>query len=509
MTIAAILDIDKSIETFKNRIQTLLLVEDLSNWDGTKLQEKEQEIRNTSLELAGQCIALLLSSLSQDPLAEKEANQRTQESRDVGSQSQGKKLIKIKTVGNVEVSLSVNYILNRRTKKTKPGRKKKSVKPGQRGKATGQGYYPLLRWLGMEERVSPMVWSTVAMFGMMSSSFATACKHLQEWGISLSEQRIGRLTYCFGRAGVELTEQWMSQMEEGQLPAGETLRGQRVGLNADGGRSRLRQNKKGKPKANGRRGYYGEWKEPKLFTLYAMDDEGKRINTIEIPITNDGTFGGVEVFMTLLEMYLIKLGVIHANQVLLVADGAIWIWQRIPALLKRLGLKPEQIIEVIDFYHAAEKLCEFSQLVFSNDKQAKEWFKKARSSMKNKSSIEIIKEMQKLVNDISNKKKKAAAESALPYFVDQPQRFAYREVQAMKLPIGSGAIESLIRQVVNLRLKGNGKFWLPENAELILHGRCQWAAGQWKQFSRSILTSGITSKLLPVAIFEAPIAEAA
>jgi hypothetical protein len=199
MTIAAILDIDKSIETFKNRIQTLLLVEDLSNWDGTKLQEKEQEIRNTSLELAGQCIALLLSSLSQDPLAEKEANQRTQESRDVGSQSQGKKLIKIKTVGNVEVSLSVNYILNRRTKKTKPGRKKKSVKPGQRGKATGQGYYPLLRWLGMEERVSPMVWSTVAMFGMMSSSFATACKHLQEWGISLSEQRIGRWK---GRSGI-------------------------------------------------------------------------------------------------------------------------------------------------------------------------------------------------------------------------------------------------------------------------------------------------------------------
>lgn len=34
----------------------------------------------------------------------------------------------------------------------------------------------------------------------------------------------------------------------------------------------------------------------------------------------------------------------------------------------------------------------------------------------------------------------------------------------MKMPIGSGAIESLIRQVVNLRLKGNGKFWLQGNA---------------------------------------------
>jgi hypothetical protein len=43
MTIAAILDLDKAIETFKNKIQTLLLVGDLSDWDGTILQEREQE----------------------------------------------------------------------------------------------------------------------------------------------------------------------------------------------------------------------------------------------------------------------------------------------------------------------------------------------------------------------------------------------------------------------------------------------------------------------------------
>jgi hypothetical protein len=56
MNIAAILDLDKAIETFKNKIQTLLLVGDLSDWDGTILQEREQEIRHTALELAGQCI---------------------------------------------------------------------------------------------------------------------------------------------------------------------------------------------------------------------------------------------------------------------------------------------------------------------------------------------------------------------------------------------------------------------------------------------------------------------
>jgi hypothetical protein len=34
----------------------------------------------------------------------------------------------------------------------------------------------------------------------------------------------------------------------------------------------------------------------------------------------------------------------------------------------------------------------------------------------------------------------------------------YAKIAALKLPIGSGAIESLVRQVVNLRMKGNGKF---------------------------------------------------
>ena len=508
MTIAAILDLEKALEIFSNKIQTLLQWEELSDWDGKRLQEREQEIRHTALELAGQCIALLLNALSQDPLAQQVAHQRTQPSRGFGSQNQGKKQVRVKTVGNVEVSVRVDYVLNRRLGKGR-GRKKKSIKPGQRGKESGQGFYPFLRWLGMEEKVTPMVWSTVASLGMMSSSFAVAWQQLQDWGIQLSEQRIERLTYCFGRAGVALTEQWMTQLQQGQLPVGETLRGQRVGLNVDGGRTRLRRNKKGKPKANGRRGYHGDWREPKLFTLYALDEEGKRINTIALPVTNDGTFGGVEGFMTLLEMYLVKLGVVHASQVLLVADGAPWIWQRIPALLKRLGLSAEQIIELIDFYHAAEHLRKFSELVFSNQKQAKAWFETARSTLKHKSLSGLLKQMQRLVEEMSNQRKQAEAEAKLPYFRNQPQRFAYPQVKAMNLPIGSGAIESLIRQVVNLRLKGNGKFWLPENAEIILHGRCQWAAGQWNQFSQRILTAGIAPILPLIGTFDVTTAEAA
>ena len=67
-------------------------------------------------------------------------------------------------------------------------------------------------------------------------------------------------------------------------------------------------------------------------------------------------------------------------------------------------------------------------------------------------------------------------------------RLNYPQVAAQHFPMGSGAIESLIRQVVNLRLKGNGKFWLKENAEIMLYSRCQWAAYNWHNFCNSIFT---------------------
>jgi hypothetical protein len=164
MTIPAILELEQAIETFKGKIEILLSLEEVSDWDGKRLQEREQEIRQTGLELAGQCIALLLTSLSQAPLAEQESNKRTESSRGFGSYSQGKKKVRVKTLGNVEMSLSIDYVLKRRSGNVAGGNKK-SVKPGQRGKESGQGFYPFLRWLGMEEGVTPMVWTTVASFG--------------------------------------------------------------------------------------------------------------------------------------------------------------------------------------------------------------------------------------------------------------------------------------------------------------------------------------------------------
>ena len=61
-------------------------------------------------------------------------------------------------------------------------------------------------------------------------------------------------------------------------------------------------------------------------------------------------------------------------------------------------------------------------------------------------------------------------------------------VPATGVPLGSGAMESAIRRVVNLRLKGAAIFWRGENAERMLHLRCYLKAGRWDEIMHRVLT---------------------
>ncbi len=101
-------------------------------------------------------------------------------------------------------------------------------------------------------------------------------------------------------------------------------------------------------------------------TIYTVDKKGKKIKRSEIPIINDGTYEDYQGFLKILEMYLVSLGINQAKQVLLIADGAEWIWKHIPPLLQKLGL-PLETYQLLDFYHATEHLQVFVDNSFSNE----------------------------------------------------------------------------------------------------------------------------------------------
>jgi hypothetical protein len=481
-SIPAELNLAESLRSFEERVKPILKLEELREWDGQTLKQIEAEIRQAGLELSGQCIALLLHRLSQASIAKEIAHERTQGQRQQSHQGHGYRRINILTLGNVEVRLELPYVVRTGGNRVKGKRSQQELQGG---------FYPLLSWLGMSERVSPLVWSTVAEYGMVSASFAVAQRLLREWGVTLSERRVERLTYRFGEIGLAHRQRQLEAMQTGSLPMGETLKGQRVVISADGGRTRLRRNKRGKRKqTTGRHGYHGDWQEPLLLTIYAVDEQGRKVNTTQLPITNDGTFGHHEAFLQLLEMHLSRLGIQSSTQVLLLADGARWIWNKIPLLLQRLGCPAQRVIQLLDFYHATEHLQTFAEVALGAD-QVKSWVKKACSTLKHGRVVSLIKQMQAFA-DAAKGKRRQAILKAMQYFSKQPERFNYAQVAAQKLPIGSGSIESLMRQVVNLRLKGNGKFWLPQHAEIMLHGRCQWAAGTWSTFCNLVLTAHLS-----------------
>ncbi len=241
-------------------------------------------------------------------------------------------------------------------------------------KIRGQGFCPFLRWLCMEEGITPLVWSTVAEAGTVSGSFAIAHSWLKAWGITISQRRVERLTYNFNQRGLSQRQSLLFDLKQKILPITPVLKDQRVVISVDGGRTRIRYAKKGKRDRNSNRhGYKGEWIEPKLLTIYVVDPLGKRVNTTEIPVTNDGTYGKLQPFLALLEMHLVRLGIFLASQVLLVADGANWIWQHIPPLLQRLGCPPSSTHGLLDFYHATEHLHTFALAAFTQLSEQQTW----------------------------------------------------------------------------------------------------------------------------------------
>ena len=466
--------------TFQSAIAPLLELGKIENWDGTELKKREEEIRKLVIILGGKCIAILLEKLSKYSEAQAKALEQTKGWWRKRTGKNGSREWKILTMGNVKVTLNLPYVVER------------LPKPRKKKKPPLQGFCPFLRWLGLEKRVTPLVWSTIAEYGTMRTSFETAQITLKDWGIDISIRRIQSLTYGFCKAALSQRRSNIFHLREGNLEKTNILKDKRVVISADGGRTRLVEYKDRKRnKKTNRRPYKGEWREPKLLTIYAVDEEGKKIKTGEVPITNDGTFEDSKGFLVILEMYLVELGINQAKEVLFIADGSDWMWKDVPPLLKKLGCDESKTYYLQDFYHVTEHLFRFAQVAFNEDNEKKAWFKQARSKLREGKSEQLIKEMIAFKKD--DKLDTKALEKEIKHLVklQENDRINYPLIAEKKLPLGSGAIESLIRQAVNLRLKGNGKFWIRHNAEAILHARCQWLAGRWSELVDSILTARI------------------
>jgi hypothetical protein len=335
--------------------------------------------------------------------------------------------------------------------------------------------------LGIHEHCTPALAATVSAWSALLSSFAEVRQVLVEQGVKLDVKGVRRVAYRYAeRARV------VQQAGQIALAEGDTVQGRRVVVSADGGRLRLRENKRGAKTKKGRTRYRGAWREPKLLIIYVVDAHGKLEKSFAPLI--DGHLQGPDALFQLLEGYLHSLVIDRADHVLFVADGAHWLWNRIPRLIAALGLEPQRVHLLVDFYHATEHLGKLAALRKNwSARQRHAWIRTQRRRLWAGHVAQVVEAIQVFCRGRNSK----AMRTERDYFVRNRQRMAYQTVRALKLPIGSGAIESAIRRVVNLRLKGACIFWGKDNAEKILMLRAFYKAGRWsllKQMANSPLS---------------------
>jgi hypothetical protein len=369
----------------------------------------------------------------------------------------GKVQVTIRTAQGHGVRVSVTYY-----------RRKGQRRAGRRY----AGVYAGLVLLGIYDRCTPALAAEVSLLAAMLGSLDEAQDVLSHRGVELDTKTVRLIAYRYAaRARLE------QQIESTEFD--ESVSGRRVVISTDGGRIRLRETKRGPKTKKGRRRYTGAWREPKVLIIYVVDAEGKRESSFAPVI--DATLKGPDAVFALLRSYLQRLRITQADQVLFIADGAPWIWNRVPLLVQALGLAAEQVHELLDFYHAAEHLGKVAAL-------RKDWSAKVRSRWRNQQRRLLLRgEVERViaaVRDICRGRNSKAIRTHRDYFIKNQSRMAYAKLLAMKLPIGSGAIESTVRRVVNLRLKGASIFWCRASAEAILLLRSYYKAGRWNLLKR-------------------------
>jgi hypothetical protein len=351
----------------------------------------------------------------------------------------------------------------------------------RRRAADGSGLYPHLCVLGFDDGSSAALVSRVARACVLSCSFEQARRELADDGLALKIKVVHRISSRLAAQALTRRNRNLVRFAKKELPQGDELAGKRVGVAIDGGRVRLRKSKEAKRKIKGgskkrRRKFDASWREPKVFIIFEIGPDGRMAKKSKAFI--DGTFGGPDEAMELLAMYLHSLGAAKALEVVFLADGAPWAWERAEKTLLRAGIDKKKARYVLDFWHAAGQLSKALSAAKMSEADHARWFKKLRGILKKGKAREVVRRLRAIGDD---RLKREEMETHIEYLNKHSLagRMNYGLLKEKKLPLGSGAIESAIRRVVNLRLKGCGLMWLEKNAEGLLGLRAAALTGRW------------------------------
>lgn len=210
-----------------------------------------------------------------------------------------------------------------------------------------------------------------------------------------------------------------------------------------------------------------DWKEVKVGRLFKSGD---CIHADEKPgcISHSqykAHLGNSKTFCRQMED-LIDAYEVPKDRLVFISDGAPWIRNWVEDAYP-------QAISILDYYHAAEHLHGFADKHFKDEKKRKRWTEKQKELLLNSKVATVIKSIKKL----SDSKESL---QLIDYYEANRKRMDYNRYKEIGAGIiGSGAIESAHRTLVQKRMKLSGQRWGETGAQNMLNLRVTSMNGRW------------------------------
>jgi hypothetical protein len=183
------------------------------------------------------------------------------------------------------------------------------------------------------------------------------------------------------------------------------------------------------------------------------------------------TRGGTDALKQQLWAEAMRHGLGQAQEVLVVADGAVWIWNLVK---DRFG----QARQRLDPWHALQHLWSVAHALYPEDETAAAaWIKPIKDKLLCSRVIEVIEELDGLVTKLRGARRKTV-QAERNYLENNRERLDYKGAKKRGEPLGSGAMESTCKQY-QVRFHRPGQFWTQQGDEALMCLESFWRNARW------------------------------
>ena len=158
-----------------------------------------------------------------------------------------------------------------------------------------------------------------------------------------------------------------------------------------------------------------------------------------------------------------QCGLAHAKQIVILGDGARWIW-------KQAEEHFPGAVQIVDLYHAQQHVWQVARAVYGPQTQAAERWAKEACDLLVQGHIEQLVATITALPAIAPEpgESRSVPEKAIDYFSANAERMRYPTFRAQGMHVGSGIAEAACKTVVATRLKRSGMRWTPAGLDALL-----------------------------------------